>query len=109
MPESLGVRLKQMRFAMFTAAKRPWIKRLGLAAFAAVAVGMVALSPAPAQAQAYCGPYGGGYYGAPSYYHPYYSPRRVAYRGCGWGSHWVPPHSNPWGRWVPGSCRPNYY
>ena len=94
---------------MFAAAKRPWIKRLGLAAVAAAAIGTVALSPAPAQAQAYGGPYGGGYYGAQSYYHPYYYPRRVAYRGCGWGWHWVPPHSNRWGRWVPGSCRPNYY
>jgi len=94
---------------MFAAAKRPWIKRLGLAAVAAVAIGTVALPSTPAQAQAYGGPYGGGYYGAPSYYHPYYYPRRVAYRSCGWGWHWVPPHSNRWGRWVPGSCRPNYY
>ena len=92
---------------MFAAANRPWIKRLGLAAVAAVAIGTVALPSAPAQAQAYGGSY--GYYGAPSYYHPYYYPRRVAYRGCGWGWHWVPPHWTRWGRWVPGSCRPNYY
>ena len=91
---------------MFAAAKRPWIKWLGLAAVAAVAMGAVALSSA--QAQAFDAPYGWGYYGARSYYHPYYHPRPVAYRGCGWGWHWVPPHWNRWGRWVPGGCRPNY-
>jgi len=52
---------------MLATAKRPWIKRLGLAAVAALAIGTVALSSAPAQAQAYGGPYGWGYYGARSY------------------------------------------
>ena len=92
---------------MFIAAKRPWIKRLGLAAVAAFAIGTAALLSAPAQARVFVGvsaPYGWGYY-APAYYYP----RPVAYRGCGWGGHWVPAHWNRWGHWVPGHCRPNYY
>ncbi|TMJ60623.1 MAG: hypothetical protein E6G81_06015 [Alphaproteobacteria bacterium] len=97
---------------MFIAAKRPWIKRLGLAAVAALAIGTAGLLSAPAQARMFVGvsaPYGWGYY-TPAYYYPYYYyPRPVAYRGCGWGGHWVPAHWNRWGHWVPGHCRPNYY
>jgi hypothetical protein len=34
-------------------------------------------------------------------------PHRVAYRRCGWGWHWVRPHADRFGRWVPGHCSPN--
>ncbi len=45
---------------------------------------------------------------------PYFAPAPippppyVAYRRCGPGSHWVRPHHNRWGRWVPGHCRRNW-
>jgi hypothetical protein len=92
---------------MFTAAKKPWIKRLGLAAVAAVAIGAVTLPSAPAEAQVVVG-VGVPYYYAPGYYRPYYYPRRVGYRACGWGWHWTLPHLNGWGHWVSGGCRPNW-
>lgn len=91
---------------MFAAAKRPWLKQVGLAAVAAVALGAVTLPSSPAEAQVVVG-VGVPYY-APGSYYPYYYPRRVAYRACGWGWHWVPPHVNRWGRWSPGGCRPNW-
>jgi hypothetical protein len=96
---------------MFASAERPlvnggWIKRLSLAAVAAVAIGAAALPSKPAEAQVVIG-VGVPYYG-PGYYRPYYYPRRVAYRACGWGWHWTPPHWNRLGYWVPGGCRPNY-
>jgi hypothetical protein len=100
----LGIPLLR-RFAMFVAAKKTWIKRVGLAAVAAVAIGAAVLPSKPAQAQVVVGV--GPYY-APGYYQPYYYPRRVAYRSCGWGWHWVPPHWTRWGRWVPGGCRPSW-
>ena len=104
---------------MFASADRPridapWIKRLALAAVAAVAIGAAALPSKPAEAQVVVGfgvpYYAPGYYRyyAPGYYRPYYYPRRVAYRACGWGWHWAPPHWNRWGYWVAGGCRPNW-
>ena len=72
---------------MFIAAKRPWIKRLGLAAVAAFAIGTAALLSAPAQARVFVGvsePYGWGYY-APAYYYPYYYGGPVIAFGFGYG------------------------
>ena len=84
----------------------PWSKRLALGALAAVAIGGAALPSKPAEAQVFVG-VGVPYYG-PGYYRPYYDPRRVAYRACGWGWHWTPPHWSRWGYWVAGGCRPNW-
>ena len=84
----------------------PWIKRLALAAVAAVAIGAAALPSKPAEVQVVVG-VAVPYYG-PGYYRPYYSPRRVAYRACGRGWHWTPPHWSRWGYWVAGGCRPNW-
>ncbi len=93
---------------MFIAAKRPWVKQLGLAAVAALAIGAVALPAAPAEARVYASvgvPYGAYYAPSPYYYYP--APA-VSYGPCGWGWHWVPAHWNRWGRWVPGHCRANW-
>ena len=93
---------------MLVAAKSLWLKRLGLAAVAALAIGTVALPSGSAEARVFVGvdaPFGWGYYYAPP---GYYYPTPVAYRGCGWGWHWAPPHGTRWGRWVPGGCRPNW-
>jgi ABC-type sugar transport system substrate-binding protein len=54
---------------MFVAAKKIWIKRLGLAAIAACAIGAAALPSAPAHAQVVVG-VGVPYY-TPGYYQPY--------------------------------------
>ncbi|MBV8494805.1 MAG: hypothetical protein JO162_15160 [Alphaproteobacteria bacterium] len=91
---------------MFAVVKSRRNKRVGLAAIAALVIGAVTLPSAPAQAQLYVG-VGVPYY-APGYYYPYYYPRRAAYRACGWGWHWAPPHLTRWGRWVSGGCRPNW-
>src|SRR5258708_5658223 len=85
---------------------RPWIKRLALGALAAVAIGATALPSKPAEAQVVVG-VGVPYYG-PGHYRPYYSPRRVAYRVCGWGWHWTPPHWSRWGYWVARGRRPDW-
>jgi hypothetical protein len=93
---------------MLATAKRSWIKRLGLGAAAALAIGTVALSSAPAEARVFVSvgvPFGLPYYAPPP---AFYYPAPIAYGGCGWGWHWAPPHWNRWGRWVPGHCRPNY-
>ena len=93
---------------MFIAAKRPWEKLLGLAAVAALAIGIVALPAAPAEARVYASvgvPYGAYYAPSPYYYYP--TPA-VSYGPCGWGWHWVPAHWNRWGRWAPDHCRANW-
>ena len=85
------------------------LKRLGLAAIAAIGLGATALSTSPAGAQVVVGvpaPY--PYYGPlprPYYYDP--APR-VAYAGCSYGWHLAPGHWNRHGRWVPPRCRPNW-
>jgi hypothetical protein len=97
-----------MRFAMFIAAKSPWARQLGLAAVAALAIGSVALTAAPAEARVYASvgfPFGAYYAPSPFYYYP--APA-VSYGFCGWGWHLVPGHWNRWGRWVPARCRPNW-
>ena len=72
---------------MFIAKKRPWAKHLGLAAVAAVAIGIVALPAAPAEARVYASvgvPYGAYYAPSPYYYYP--TPA-VSYGPGGWGWH----------------------
>src|SRR5262249_62300796 len=92
-------------FVMLAPMKKIWVKRLGLAAVATVAIGAAPLPSKPAEAQ---GGGGVGPYYAPGYYQPYYYPRRVAYRACGWGWHWGPPPSPRLGRWGPSGRRPNW-
>jgi hypothetical protein len=92
---------------MLTNVKKCWLKPLGLAAVAALAVGAAGLSPAPAEARVIVAtPVAVPYYVPPPpvYYYPY----RVAYRHCAPGWHFVPGHWNRWGAWVPPGCRPNW-
>jgi hypothetical protein len=92
---------------MSVLARNRWLRRLGLAAVAALCFGALTLPTAPADARVFVDigvPVPGYYYAPPA---PYY-PAPAAYAGCGWGFHWVPPHWDRWGRWVPGHCRPNY-
>ena len=84
-----------------------WLKRLGLAAVAALALGAAGLSPAPAEAHGVAAyPVAAPYYAPPP--PAYYYPKRVAHRSCPPGWRFVPQHWNRWGIWVPAQCRPRW-
>ena len=84
------------------------LKRPGLAAVAAIAVGAMTLSPASARVFVGIGvPVGWGYYAPPAYYYPPPPPPAAYYGGgCGYGFRFVPAHYDRFGRWIPGHCRP---